>query len=263
MSCQQFPEWELLGDTPAVLRKSVEPFDCTRLVKHSWCKERQESEAGEESFDSSAVGGLRMRIRQGCARRGPLPLFFLSVASKGVSSAVSLLFATLAGRSISVAAKGLTRTKCWREGNWVGREDFGGVRRTAWRAGMVRRARSFPPGPGSTVAKGTAGRRKDCVDYKRDYSILIQLVKDYFKWFRCWGIEWCQIRLALGDTQESPTLAKKRNRKGALAAFKRLRVQSRLLFEIYVYRTAVTANCFRISLGRCEIEKSSACWASK
>src|SRR5712692_12093153 len=38
----------------------------------------------------------------------PHPLFFVSVASKGVSPAVSLLFATLAGRSISVAAKGLT-----------------------------------------------------------------------------------------------------------------------------------------------------------
>jgi len=35
------------------------------------------------------------------------PVFFVSVASKGLSLAVSLLFATLAGRSISVAAKGL------------------------------------------------------------------------------------------------------------------------------------------------------------
>ena len=37
----------------------------------------------------------------------PHPWFFVSVASKGLSLAVSLLFATLAGRSISVAAKGL------------------------------------------------------------------------------------------------------------------------------------------------------------
>ena len=35
------------------------------------------------------------------------PRFFVSVASKGFSNSVSLLFATLAGRSISVAAKGL------------------------------------------------------------------------------------------------------------------------------------------------------------
>jgi hypothetical protein len=37
----------------------------------------------------------------------PTPLFFVSVASKGFSHGVSLLFATLAGRFISVAAKGL------------------------------------------------------------------------------------------------------------------------------------------------------------
>jgi hypothetical protein len=36
------------------------------------------------------------------------PVFFVSVASKGFSRTVSLLFATLVGRSINVAAKGLT-----------------------------------------------------------------------------------------------------------------------------------------------------------
>jgi hypothetical protein len=40
------------------------------------------------------------------------PLFFVSVASKGLSRTASLLFATLAGKAISVAAKGLTRTMC-------------------------------------------------------------------------------------------------------------------------------------------------------
>jgi hypothetical protein len=39
----------------------------------------------------------------------PLPLFFVSVASKGFSLDVSLLSATLAGRPISVAGKGLIR----------------------------------------------------------------------------------------------------------------------------------------------------------
>jgi hypothetical protein len=39
------------------------------------------------------------------------PLFFVSVASKGFTHAVSLLFATLAGIFISVAAKGLMWTK--------------------------------------------------------------------------------------------------------------------------------------------------------
>jgi len=40
---------------------------------------------------------------------GGTPLFFVSIASKGLSQDVSLLFATLAGRSISVAVKGLKR----------------------------------------------------------------------------------------------------------------------------------------------------------
>jgi hypothetical protein len=50
----------------------------------------------------------------------PPPLFFVSVASKGVGFAASLLFATLAGRFIRVAAKGLMGTRCWRESNGLG-----------------------------------------------------------------------------------------------------------------------------------------------
>jgi hypothetical protein len=57
----------------------------------------------------------------------PTPLFFVSVASKGVNFEVSLLFAALTGGFISVAAKGLTGARCWQEGNWLGWEDFGGV----------------------------------------------------------------------------------------------------------------------------------------
>ena len=71
----------------------------------------------------------------GKSRGGPEsethPLFFVSVESKGFRDCVSRLFAILAGRFVSVAAKGLTRAEYWRESNWVGREDFGGVRRTA------------------------------------------------------------------------------------------------------------------------------------
>ena len=66
-------------------------------------------------------------------------MFFVSVAAEGLSSAVSLLFATLAGRSISVAAKGLTRMNCRRESNWVGAEDCEGLKGLlagrAWFAG--------------------------------------------------------------------------------------------------------------------------------
>jgi len=57
----------------------------------------------------------------------PTPVFFVSVASKGVSPAVSLLFATLAGQCISVAAKGLTQASGRRESNFVSRDEFEGV----------------------------------------------------------------------------------------------------------------------------------------
>ncbi len=49
----------------------------------------------------------RLEEREGISLEGCTPLFLVSVASKGVRPAVSLLFATLAGRCISVAAKGL------------------------------------------------------------------------------------------------------------------------------------------------------------
>ena len=52
------------------------------------------------------------------------PVFFVSIASKGVSHSVSLLFATLAGGSIGVAVKGLTQANCGREGNFVRPNNF-------------------------------------------------------------------------------------------------------------------------------------------
>jgi hypothetical protein len=48
-----------------------------------------------------------------------LPVFFVSVASKGFSQGVSLLFATLAGRFISVAGKGV-KAMAERNPDWVG-----------------------------------------------------------------------------------------------------------------------------------------------
>jgi hypothetical protein len=56
----------------------------------------------------------------------PTPRFFVNIASKKVSSAVSLLFAILAGRSISVAAKGLMQANGWREDSLVRSRDFEG-----------------------------------------------------------------------------------------------------------------------------------------
>jgi len=72
-------------------------------------------------------------------------VFFVSVAGKGLSPAVSLLFATLAGKSISVAAKGVRGRAEGEKVTGAGREDVGGVRRTVWRASMVRRARRIVP----------------------------------------------------------------------------------------------------------------------
>jgi hypothetical protein len=57
----------------------------------------------------------------------PLPRFFVSVESKGVRFSVSLLFATLAGRFIGVAAKGLTGARCWQESKFPGWEKFEGA----------------------------------------------------------------------------------------------------------------------------------------
>ena len=71
---------------------------------------------------------------------GPHPLFFVSVAAKRLRDGVNPLFATLAGRSISVAAKGLMGAGCWRKSNWEVWEDLEGVRRTSWRAVPGKRA---------------------------------------------------------------------------------------------------------------------------
>jgi hypothetical protein len=83
-------------------------------------------------------------------------VFCVNVASKGLRFNVSLLFTTLAGEFISVAFKGVTRAKCWREGNWVVWEDSAGIKGATWRTSMVRTAHSLP---------GLSGRAKGCTDY--------------------------------------------------------------------------------------------------
>src|SRR5258708_4667515 len=65
-----------------------------------------------------------------CSRERHPPSFFVSVAVKGVSSAVSLLFATLAGKCISVASKGVRGAGCRRESDGGRYEEFEGIRRT-------------------------------------------------------------------------------------------------------------------------------------
>jgi hypothetical protein len=55
----------------------------------------------------SGQAGDWRRVTEENKERHP-PLFFVSVASKGLRTAVSLLFAILAGISISVAVKGVS-----------------------------------------------------------------------------------------------------------------------------------------------------------
>jgi len=67
------------------------------------------------------------------SKGGSHPQFFVSVAFKGVSFGVSLLFATLARGSICVEGKGVRGANGWRERNGLGWERVEGVGRTAWR----------------------------------------------------------------------------------------------------------------------------------
>jgi hypothetical protein len=71
----------------------------------------------------------------------PHPLFFVSVTIKGLSFAISLLFAILAGELISVVAKGVTAAWSQLESNGLGEEEFEGVRRTTWRTHIKGEAR--------------------------------------------------------------------------------------------------------------------------
>jgi hypothetical protein len=56
---------------------------------------------------------------------------------KELDFVVSLLFATLAVESTSVAAKEVRQENCWKESNFARPNDFEGVRGTAWRATMI------------------------------------------------------------------------------------------------------------------------------
>jgi hypothetical protein len=78
---------------------------------------------------------------------------------KELEFVVSLLFATLAVESTSVAAKEVRQEKCWQESNFARPNDFEGVRGTAWRAPMIE-------GHARTVSSS-----------KPDYSISVLFVK--------------------------------------------------------------------------------------
>jgi hypothetical protein len=84
------------------------------------------------------------------------PLFLVSVAAKGLSWVVSLLFATLAWRAISVAAKGLKAI--------VGGSRWTVVSREKDREGGLERREPFPTRSESSIeapleARGKQGKR--------------------------------------------------------------------------------------------------------
>ena len=135
----------------------------------------------------------------------PTPVFFVTAHSKGVAgenliSAHSkgfarelLVTAHSAGLKVAVFSmswewlvsadsKGFIRALSILISILLGTAHSKGVRRSVWRARMVRRA------------------RKDRADLQDHYSILVPYVNDYFKWFGCCGIEGCQFDRAPGNT---------------------------------------------------------------
>ncbi len=113
------PEWELLVHTPAVFVRVAN----NRLTGYGTWKSvrRMGDRAFRPSRDLRSTTAMKLRSERphvemsgkGRGERKALglkdvpPTFLVSVAAKGFSPAVSLLFATLAGRCISVADKGL------------------------------------------------------------------------------------------------------------------------------------------------------------
>ena len=133
------PEWELLVHIPAVFVRVAN----NGLTEYgTWkCKRKM----GDGSGTRGNVREVRGEGRAFGLKDVP-PVFFVSVASKAFSDVANLLFAILTREAISVAAKGLTRMKCWQKVTVLGWEDFEGVRRTTWRGRMVSGARSLPAG---------------------------------------------------------------------------------------------------------------------
>src|SRR6266487_2240464 len=109
----------------------------------------------------------------------PTPVFFLSAHSKGVAgenrvtahstglkvAAFSMIWEWL----LSAHSKGVTCSICILIGILTGTAHSKGVRRTTWRASMVRRAPSFPTGSESANAQSCGQAEEAC----RFYEIII------------------------------------------------------------------------------------------
>src|SRR5260370_35594456 len=100
----------IVGVHPGSFQKEcADPCECKRVLQHYLSKKRKErmksalKRCHVRTSERPNVKFRRMLVNHDT----PSPLFSVSVASKGLRPAVSLLFATLAGQSISVAAKGI------------------------------------------------------------------------------------------------------------------------------------------------------------
>ena len=74
----------------------VEEIWCLCGLWHQWRLAAMGRQVGHRDTKARSAGKVL-----------PHPCFFVSVASKGLTSTISLLFATLAGRRVNVADKGL------------------------------------------------------------------------------------------------------------------------------------------------------------
>jgi len=126
------------------------PLQGKRWSTHSrWGKVASRLRGKNSSFALAVVlgaggrGKLTKRDRPDLWLRGGIPLFLVSVASKGVSWGVSLLDATLPGRLVNVADKGFTE-----------RPNV----QTSTRLNIALWGPAFPAGPESAIAEAMAGK---------------------------------------------------------------------------------------------------------
>src|SRR5882762_3884961 len=95
-------------------------------------------------------------------------------------------------RLVSADPKGVMGAICSQEGKYLGTADSEGVRRTAWRARMVRKARSNRADLATIIT----------------YWYLMSMIT--CKWFACCGIAGCLVKLAPGKRPNAPQFQKER-----------------------------------------------------
>jgi len=173
--------------------KSAESLENKRVEFLVSAKKRKRVRKSVKRKDLSIVASDEWRMMSSWMRgtAPPPPVFFVSAHSKGFAREL-LVTAHSAGLKVAVFSmswewlvsadsKGFIRALSILISILLGTAHSKGVRRSVWRARMVRRA------------------RKDRADLQDHYSILVPYVNDYFKWFGCCGIEGCQFDRAPGN----------------------------------------------------------------